>query len=263
MISPLLLLPETDLPALIAALRSGRLGPPFTTLALERIVGHSVLPETLSAMEALQQTGFSEEQIATMLELVHQERQRHPRLQDAIDIVTSGPEAPGLTNRDTAVVVRELFSNATKSVLVAGYAVFQGRRVFQALADRMLDHPDLKVRMFLDIQRRPGDTTAETELVRHFAYNFRNQEWPENRPIPQVFYDPRSLEISSHKRSCMHAKCIAVDSKLVFVSSANFTEAAQERNLEVGVLISSPPVADQLVSHFDTLLSVGMLKRVL
>jgi uncharacterized delta-60 repeat protein len=135
--------------------------------------------------------------------------------------------------------------------------------VFQALADMMLEHPDLEVKMFLDIQRRPGDTTAESELVRRFATNFRNQEWPEARPVPTVFYDPRSLELSPPSRSCLHAKCVAVDRRLLFVSSANFTEAAQERNLEVGVLIHSPSVAEQLVNHFDTLLSAGVLQRAM
>jgi len=70
------------------------------------------------------------------------------------------PEAPGVVNRDTSVVVRELFAGAEDSVLVAGYAVYQGQQVFRALADRMVQRPDLRVRMFLDVQRGPGDTSA-------------------------------------------------------------------------------------------------------
>jgi phosphatidylserine/phosphatidylglycerophosphate/cardiolipin synthase-like enzyme len=262
MISSLLLLPETDLAPLIAALRSGRLSPPFTPGAVGQFVGHSLSAATAEAMEQLHQVGLSEAQLAAALELVLQDRRRRPRLEDAIDLVTSGPDAPGLANRDTAVVVRELFANAVQSVLVAGYVVFQGHRVFQALADRMQEYPDLAVRMFLDVQRNPGDTSADSELVRRFALRFRNHDWPKDRPLPRVFYDPRSLELSPHKRSCLHAKCVAVDKKTLFVSSANFTEAAQERNLEVGVLIHSRSIAEQLVTHFDTLLSAGLMNEV-
>jgi phosphatidylserine/phosphatidylglycerophosphate/cardiolipin synthase-like enzyme len=262
MISSLLLLPESDLPPLIAALRSGRLSAPFTATVIERLVGHSVSAETVEAIEQLHRIGFSELQLAAALELILQDRQRRPRLEDAIDLVTSGPEASGLANRDTAVVVRELFANAVESVLVAGYVVFQGHRVFQALADRMHEYPEVTVRMFLDIQRSPGETSADSELMRRFAARFRNYDWPKDRPLPLVFYDPRSLEISRHKRSCLHAKCIVVDKKTLFVSSANFTEAAQERNIEVGVLIHSRPLAEQLVRHFDTLLSAGLMKQV-
>jgi hypothetical protein len=39
--------------------------------------------------------------------------------------------------------------NAQNSVLLAGYAVYRGRNVFQALAERMSDVAALRVRMFL------------------------------------------------------------------------------------------------------------------
>ena len=68
--------------------------------------------------------------------------------------------------------------------------------------------------------------------------------------------------------SCLHAetdlpsrrKCIVVDNRSVFVSSANFTEAAQQRNLEVGLLIHSESLAEKLTRHFDTLLAECLLQ---
>jgi hypothetical protein len=93
MTSSLLLLPESDFAPLIAALRSGRLSPPFPAAMLERIVGHSVSAATTEALEDLQRLGFSEEQVAVALELVLKDRERRPRLEDAIDLVTTGPEA--------------------------------------------------------------------------------------------------------------------------------------------------------------------------
>ena len=96
-------------------------------LSLSTLSGMLFQPPTVEAMDELQRLGFSEEQLAAALELVFQDRQRRPRLEDAIDLVMSGPEAPGVANRDTRVVVRELFANAKVSVLVAGYAVYQGQ----------------------------------------------------------------------------------------------------------------------------------------
>jgi phosphatidylserine/phosphatidylglycerophosphate/cardiolipin synthase-like enzyme len=49
--------------------------------------------------------------------------------------------------------------------------------------------------------------------------------------------DPRSLELDARRRANLHVKCVVVDRQVVFVSSANFTEAVQERNIEVGVLL--------------------------
>jgi phosphatidylserine/phosphatidylglycerophosphate/cardiolipin synthase-like enzyme len=60
----------------------------------------------------------------------------------------------------------------------------------------------------------------------------------------------------------MHAKCIVIDRKTVFVSSANFTEAAQERNLEVGLLIRSPTLAERVRTHFESLITAGLLQPI-
>ena len=130
-----------------------------------------------------------------------------------------------------------------KSVIVAGYAVYQGQRVFQAIAERMNDVPELRVQMFLDIQRAQGDTLAPREIVRRFADRFRTKQWPKDRKLPELFFDPRALEADSLKRACLHAKCVVIDRKDLFVSSANFTEEAQERNVEVGIVIHSPSLA--------------------
>ena len=78
--------------------------------------------------------------------------------------------------------------------------------------------------------------------------------------LPDVFYDPRSLETDAVKRASLHAKCIVVDRRRAFVSSANFTEAAQQRNLEVGVLVPSERFAATLADHFETLASAGLVK---
>src|SRR5947208_2498686 len=115
----------------------------------------------------------------------------------------------------------------------------------------MLEVPSLSVRLFLDIQRPHGDTTSSPELIRRFAARFRSHQWPKDRPLPEVFFDPRSLETDSERRACLHAKCVVVDGKDVFVSSANFTEAAQQRNIEIGLLIHSAEVATRVIQYFN------------
>jgi phosphatidylserine/phosphatidylglycerophosphate/cardiolipin synthase-like enzyme len=170
---------------------------------------------------------------------------------------------PGAEHRDTSVVVSDLFRQAEETILVAGYAVYQGQKVFGALAERMVERPTLKVRMFLDIQRKPGDTSSSAELVRRFAHRFQSEQWPTGGRLPEVFYDPRSLSPDRSERSALHAKCVVADCRDVFISSANFTEAAQERNVEVGILLHSTSVAENLSHFFGTLCSTGEFLRAL
>ena len=213
-------------------------------------------------LQRLADHGFTAEQLAVTLDLLVCDRARTPKLEDILDLVTTGPDVAGMTNRDTSVVVRELFAHAQRSVLVAGYAVFQGREVFRALADRMAQRPEIAVRMLLDVRRGPGDTSMASEVVKRFAERFKTREWPEGRPLPQVFFDPRSLDLEADKRACLHAKCVVVDGEAVFISSANFTEAAQERNIEMGLLVRSRWLAERVTRHFDTLLDNALLVQV-
>ncbi len=253
---------DSDLHSIAAALRSGRLAPPFSSLALQRFVQDSVAGCTAEGLQGLSDQGFQPAQIALVLDLILKDRDHRLPPEDLIDLVTTGPEAGATANRDTGVVVRELFANANESVLVAGYAVYQGRRVFQALADRMLDKPGMKVQLFLDVRRGPGDTSRADEIVKRFAEHFRRHDWPQERPLPELYYFPSSLEDTVDKRAALHAKCVIVDGQRVFVSSANFTEAAQERNIEVGVVVNSPIISERLTRHFKSLLNEGFLAKL-
>ena len=57
----------------------------------------------------------------------------------------------------------------------------------------------------------------------------------------------------------LHAKALVVDEQQVFLTSANLTEAALERNVEMGVLLRDPAFARTVVAHFETLIETGSL----
>src|SRR5829696_4889826 len=145
------------------ALRTSRLLAPFSAIALQRLLPGCRPEGLLKSFKSLDELGFTPSQITSTLDLLRADREHRPRLEDLLQLVTTAPEVDGSDNRDTSVVVRELFANAVHDVLGAGYAVYQGRRVFQALADRMRDVPSLTVALFLDIQRGNGETTIATE----------------------------------------------------------------------------------------------------
>jgi len=253
----------SDLRSLAAALRTERIPMPPSIISLKGLVPNEHASNVCQLLECLFQQGFCARQATTLIDFVVAERLRALTVEDALQLVTSGPEPGELASRNTSVVVRDLFTEACHSVIVVGYAVYQGQTVFQALAERMAALPSLRVRLFLDIQRRAGDTTDSALIANQFVHRFKKKEWPIDKPLPKVYYYPRSLEQTSEKRSCLHAKCVVVDETKVFLSSANFTEAAQERNIELGVLVDSKELAIKITSHFDTLLSNGFLSALI
>ena len=247
-----------ELRRLSTALQAGRLQPPWTAFALERFVPRLLVHEVAIEFQQLGSEGWSTKHLARLLEMLLLDRTDRPDAAPVIELVSTGPTADSSPTRQTAVVVRELFASALEAVLVVGYAVNQGRQVFQTLAERMEQIPALKVRLCLNIARSRNDSSHDSELVLRFARDFKQHEWP-GQKLPEVFYDPRALDTSSNKRTSLHAKCIVIDSQAAFISSANFTEAAQSRNIEVGVLLRSSSSARQLATHFDELIASSVL----
>lgn len=240
------------------ALRTGRLRPPYTALSLRQVLTPAVAEKVAAGLQDLSDAGLAADHLALVADIVLADRSRRAENAPTLDLVISGPTSPAAPTRDTSVVVRELFAGAERSVLVVGYAVHQGHRVFEALARRMEAVPDLSVRLCLDIRRPPADTSDAADVARRFVANFREHDWPGER-LPAIYYDPRSLSLGRGGRASLHAKCIVVDEWTAFVSSANFTEAAHERNIEVGVLIQSREAAARLARHFLALMQGGVL----
>lgn len=256
---PLLSLSDADLRSLTAALGAGRAGAPYSSATVGRWVASPLAPTVARRLEQLAGTGMQPAHLATLTSAILSTRAARPTIDDEVELVWTGPEAGGVVNRDTGVVVRELFARATESVLVAGYAVYQGREVFRGLSERMIALPDLCVRLYLDVHSGPADQPS-AEAVAQFARRFREYHWPAGFPMPAVYYDPRSLDPDPAARACLHAKCVIVDRRVTLLGSANFTEAAQERNIEAGAVIRSPRFAARLADHFDALARSEILK---
>jgi phosphatidylserine/phosphatidylglycerophosphate/cardiolipin synthase-like enzyme len=243
---------------LVVALDAGRVAPPYSPLSLRRAVGASLAEPVAAELERLANLGLTPRALREVLLMFDGGNERA-----SATLVWSGPEEGSPLSRDTGVVVRELFQRARSTVLVAGFAVHQGRSIFKVLADRLDASPDLEVKMFLNVERPRGEERSPTELVVAFAERFRNDMWPGKR-LPHVFHDPRAAAVlvPGGKRASLHAKCIVVDDETAFVTSANFTEAAQARNIEVGILVEEPAVAASLRIQFERLVVSGALCRV-
>jgi phosphatidylserine/phosphatidylglycerophosphate/cardiolipin synthase-like enzyme len=73
-----------------------------------------------------------------------------------------------------------------------------------------------------------------------------------------VFYDPRALDPDG-PGGVLHAKAVVADDEIVFVTSANLTEAALARNIEVGLLVRDRALALSMSGHFRGLIDRGLL----
>lgn len=250
---------KVELDALADAFRSGKLTLPASSFALQRYVGPARSEAVAAQLAPLGPAGFTDDQAALLLSALANAAPGEGI--DPVELVVTGPDAPGVSLRDTSVVVRELFSKAKHEVLVVGYAVYQGRQVFAALSENMDRNPNLKVTLCLDVRRPQGDTSLASDIVLRFEKHFKAKEWPGKR-LPDIYFDPRALEADWAAKAALHAKCVVVDAAEAFVSSANFTEAAQVKNVEVGVLLKQSTQARTLSEYFAGLVANGTLAKL-
>jgi len=230
-------------------LAAGRVKTPVDRASL---VGFGIKNQLDALLAAL--SGHKSAACIAILDVALAERTRR---KPSPELVWTGPEGGASTARDTAVVLKQLFEQARSRVVLAGYSFDHARDVLEPLHRSMCDH-GVQAIFFVHIQqastlRDPPDHHARQELA-----DFRMKTWPFGPPYPKVYYDKRAL-IPGPPWCSLHAKCVAVDGKRAFVSSANFTERGQERNIEVGVLIEDRAFAEFLTAQWLGLIDSGLV----
>jgi phosphatidylserine/phosphatidylglycerophosphate/cardiolipin synthase-like enzyme len=255
MIDALLDLPPHLRDRLASAFETGLVGRPYSVGALRSALGAPDIGESLlTAVREMDRLGFAGASAAAVVRTISDVTRRTTKP----DIVWSGPEVPGLHARNTRQVFEELLGTAERSIWASTYAFFDGPRVFDILSRRMDARPELQVTLLLNIERKRGDTTAADQLVRKFAERLWQTQWP-GSARPRVFFDPRSLDPDGPS-GVLHAKAVVADDEAVLVTSANLTEAALDRNIELGLLVRDRALAASLARHFQLLIDRELLR---
>lgn len=177
--------------------------------------------------------------IAVALESV---RAAH-RLADVpkVEVVVTGPDSPVQPVRLTSEVVRQLIDQATSRVTLVSFAAYQMTSVIAALDAAVAR--GVNVSLILESpENLDGGGGA------HAYAKYRTYHWPlEHRDPPDAK---------------LHAKAVIVDNHDVLLTSANMTNAAYDKNIELGVLCRGGGVAKQVQQHFDALIASGVLNLV-
>ena len=211
-------------------------------------------------LDRLDAQGFSPIQVALLVSAIASEREHLERPNTQIELVVTGLDAQAQA-RDTLIVVEQLFAEAQQSVLIVGFAIFQGNTIFKTLAKRMMDSPGLRVVCCFDVARDRDDNRPESIIIDDFARRFIKYHWPGSR-VPEIYFDRRSLIADREKRAVLHAKTIVVDGRKALLTSANPTPAAYLRNIELGIVLTGGEIPIEIEQYFRSLITDGRLERL-
>ena len=236
---------------LLAVVESGRLECPFSEADLIDAGFRGFGRDVLDALADADKIGLAVALRVAIAERVHRPP---PRL----DLVWTGPETKASTSRSTALVVERLFEGAQRSVIVCGYS-FDTPDILRPLHQAMVDR-GVSVMVFVDIPGEARTREGADAFATAFIDKFFRQVWTFGLPKPEVFYDPRTAAPGPPWAS-LHAKCVIVDDERTLVTSANFTDRGQSRNIEAGVIIEDKVFSAQLAGQWRQLVSEGLVRK--
>jgi phosphatidylserine/phosphatidylglycerophosphate/cardiolipin synthase-like enzyme len=160
-----------------------------------------------------------------------------------LDLVWTGPETRATVAQSTSSVVERLFASAQRSVIIGGYT-FDTPEIVEPL-HRAMKERGVTVMLFLNVPSEAATIAGADLVATRFIDQFFHEVWIFGVPKPDVFYDPRTV-VRGPPWVSLHAKCVVVDDESSFLTSANFTDRGQSRNVEAGVLIQDKAFSGEL-----------------
>jgi phosphatidylserine/phosphatidylglycerophosphate/cardiolipin synthase-like enzyme len=186
----------------------------------------------------------SGDEVAGMLAGASEARLRVER-ELSVELVWTGPTTRFVPTRRTEQVLLDLIASATKDFFLVSFVAYDVPSVVTALNDAA--SRGVRLRILLEASTSHGGTLNydPAATMRAGVASAELFTWREK---PEPFVDGK-----------VHAKVAVVDGTRAFITSANLTGHALEKNMEAGVLLNGGPAPKTLSDHLQALIDVGVI----
>lgn len=172
---------------------------------------------------------------------------------ERLELVWSGPRPAGTSFRRSDEALLQVVRGAREQLAIVTFAAYRIEPVVAALREALAR--GVTVRFFGETEEASGGRLARdaaAALGRALANRVELYEWPKEH---------RQRDASG-RFGLLHAKFALADGHVLFISSANLTEAAQDLNMEMGVLVMGGRGPAAAHRHLARLVAEGMLRRI-
>lgn len=250
-----MLIAATDLVALLSPSRIEALAdrvrgsmPAATDRSLHQLV---TTPAACVALDRLlatwEQTAISGDVLADILVGAAYARQQAQR-ESSVELVWTGPTTPFVATRRTEQVLLDLIRHAQRDLFLVSFVAYDVSSVVDAL--NAAAARSIEIRILLETSTSHGGSLSVDPIttMRSCVSSAALYVWTD-RPAP--FTEGR-----------VHAKVAVADGSTAFLTSANLTGHALEKNMEAGVVISGGHVPTGLRSHLHALIETKVVRPV-
>jgi phosphatidylserine/phosphatidylglycerophosphate/cardiolipin synthase-like enzyme len=154
------------------------------------------------------------------------------------ELVWTGPTTGIVPVRRTEQVICEVVESAFVELFIVCFVAYKAETVIRSL--QAAQERGVRISILLESDQEHGGS-LDFNSIRHLRRNLPTAE----------FYCWK--QGSAESKGAVHAKCAVADGKTAFVTSANLTGAAMDRNMEVGVLVKGGKLPFQLINHLNEL----------
>jgi len=168
----------------------------------------------------------------------------------SVELVWTGPATGMVPFRHTAQVLTGLIEEARERLFMVSFVAYHVVSVVDAL--RRAIERGIKVSVLLEqsIERGGSVTVDSIAMLKQKLDQAQLYEWDK-------------MTSDRLQYASVHAKCAVADGNVAFVTSANLSDAAMERNMELGVLLRGGKVPQLLEEHLAALVTTKQLRLLL
>jgi len=168
--------------------------------------------------------------------------------EQSVELVWTGPTTPFVSARRTEQALLQVIESARKSLFITSFVAYDVSSIINALNAAITR--GVKVSMLLESSHDHGGSVTIDVIGK----------MRELVPEASLYAWGRKSDVFSGGR--VHAKIALADAHSCFITSANLTGFAMEKNMEAGVLVNGGRVPVLLERHLNTMIELKIVDEV-
>lgn len=168
---------------------------------------------------------------------------------ESIELVWTGPPTGIIPTRHTEQVLLEVIDSAKEKLFIVSFVAYNIEQILKSLENA------ISRRVQINFLLEPSKTYGGKVDIDSIAI-FKTRI-----PSSNIYRWKANPNNTEKLDGSMHAKCAVADGNLAFITSANLTMAAMEKNMELGILIRGGNFPEILHLHLESLVVTDLIEK--
>jgi len=168
----------------------------------------------------------------------------------AMELAWTGPTTGQVPVRHTEQALCEVIESAKRRLFLVSFVAYRVASVTKALREAV--RRQVEVSVLLESSDKHGGSISHDSVKAIVAVS----------PSVSVYEWSNEKHGSDVTKGAVHAKCAVADENIAFITSANLTSAAMERNMELGIIVRGGELPRALHRHLEALIVIGVIEKI-